>query len=87
MLTGSAERFEAIAAEAPDPAARALLSRATSHAEGADCATWVVAKQCGAADQAWAPPGTHFHQVPSPLPAPSCGPARPRDHSQLPPPL
>lgn len=26
-------------------------------------ATWVVAKQCGAADQACAPPGCHFHQV------------------------
>lgn len=62
MLTGSESRFDAIVAECA-PEARHLLTRATSHAEGADVAAWVVAKPCGAKAQACAPPGCHFHQV------------------------
>ena len=62
MLTGSAERFEAIAAEAADAKQRALLTRATSVAEGAACACWVVGKHLSAKEQAAAPAGTTFHQ-------------------------
>ncbi len=62
MLTGSQERFDAIAAEAATPAQRALLRRCTSVAEGADCACWVVGKHLSRKEQAAAPPGATFHQ-------------------------
>lgn len=62
MLTSAADRFEAIKAEAA-PEHRALLVRVRDHTAGAQCSTWIVAKPCGAAEQASAPPGAHFHQV------------------------
>jgi predicted amino acid dehydrogenase len=62
MLTRSAERFDAIAAEAASPAQRALLSRVEDVAAGAGCACWVVGKHLSQKEQAAAPAGATFHQ-------------------------
>jgi hypothetical protein len=62
MLTSSTERYEAIVQEAATPVQRALLRRATSCAEGADCDVWVAGKHLNAKEQACAPPGATFHQ-------------------------
>ena len=62
MLTSSDERYDAIAAEASSPTQRALLRRATSVKDGADCDCWLVGKHLSAREQGLAPAGTTFHQ-------------------------
>ena len=62
MLTASAERFDAIAAEATTAAQRALLVRAERLEDGAASRIWLVGKHLTAAQQALAPAGAEFHQ-------------------------